>query len=145
MYSDELFDQKFDECANEWNKIIVPYYNNFLDYIKTCDPRSPMIFRYVEQGWTHYAYLHRTLAEKIYTELKVVEDELSPQQKARYNELVTFMKKSLTDDKQTFNQIVQARKRQLNNPPLPMPILEEQLEANQIFPDNAIYHSISFE
>lgn len=42
MYSDELFDQKLDESANEWNKIIVPYYNNFLGYIKNCDPRSPM-------------------------------------------------------------------------------------------------------
>ena len=144
MYSDELFDQKLDESTNEWNKIIVPYYNNFLGYIKNCDPRSPMIFRYIEKGWAHYASLHRTLAEKIYTELRVAEDELSPQQKARYNELIADMKNSLIDDKQTFNQIVQARKRQLNNP-IPMPILEEQIESNQIFPDNSIYHSISFE
>ncbi|HHF7346596.1 TPA: hypothetical protein ACPSKE_001738 [Legionella feeleii] len=144
MYSDELFDHTFNECVNEWNNVIVPYYNNFLDYIKNCDPRSPMISRYIEQGWTHYAYLHRNLAEKIYTELKMVEDELSPQQKARYNELVTYMKDSLTDEKQTFNQIVQARKRQLNNP-IPMPIFEEQIESNQIFPDNSIYHCISFE
>lgn len=143
MYNNELFLQKFAALENEWNNEIVPYYEKFLDYLRGCDPRSPIIYSYIGDCWTLYVHLHKTLAQKIYEELKAIEVELSPEQKEYYNQELFEMRNSILKDKQAFTRIVQERRKLLNNP-IPMPILEEQMVTEQIFPDNSAYYVPNF-
>ncbi|WP_019217612.1 hypothetical protein [Legionella tunisiensis] len=50
---------------------------------------------------------------------------------------------SLNTDRQTLKQAIGERKHFLNYP-LPMPMLEEQIETHEIFPDNPVYYKVSF-
>lgn len=138
----ELFEQIFSEFNNLWNKEIVTYFDKFLSYISNCDPRKATTKRAIENAWTNYLHLHHALEREIRFAFK--DKNLTPTQSRAVNNYFEDIKRSLTEDQQTIQRSVRERKEFLKHPPLPMPTLQEQIEAHEIFPDNPAYYKVSF-
>ncbi|HHF7346597.1 TPA: hypothetical protein ACPSKB_003041 [Legionella feeleii] len=137
----ELFEQQLASFNNLWNTAIVPFFEKFLASIAHFDPRRDTIMRGIERTWTNYVQLHVSLERNILFQFK--NEKLTQTQVKFINGYLADMKKSLQQDQQILRQAINDRKHALNYP-LPMPTLEEQIEAHQIFPDNPAYYKPSF-
>lgn len=137
----ELFEQHVASFDNIWNTAIVPFFEKFLASIAHCDPRRDIIMRGIERTWTDYVQLHIGLERSILLQFK--NEKLTPTQIDSINDYLAEIKKSLQQDQQTLRQAIKERKHALNYP-LPLPTLEEQMEAYEIFPDNPAYYKPSF-
>ena len=137
----ELFEQHFASFNNLWNTAIVPFFEKFLASVGHYDPRREIIMRGIERTWTNYIQLHVSLESNILLQFK--NEKLTPTQVKFINDYLAEIKNSLQQDQQTLRQAINERKHALNYP-LPLPTLEEQMEAGEIFPDNPAYYKPSF-
>lgn len=134
----KLFDQKFEPFNDIWNTVIVPYFEKFLAFINNCDPYRDVIKQSIDNSWTHYLHLHMALERNIRLQFK--NENLTTAQVKFMNDYIAEIHKSLYEDQQIVKQAVKARRDSL----LPMPTLEEQIEAHQIFPDHLAYYTVNF-
>ena len=133
------FEDKYAAIINNWNPKKDTHFTKLLTFLKTSNPRSPLVRFRLDEDWNNYKELYDSLLNEIETELP--SSSLDQGQLDCLVQLKKNLKVIVLQERRYFKEMLFKRAHETKDE-LPMPSLLEQITYGEIFPDSPVYQKI---